>query len=111
MTRNVFFTHDPIKDRNVEVGVLLENGDFIMERNRKKHLFRNFDAYGIQDDVYMKLLESNWKRTFLREIDTGSVFSSSREIWLDHANKPMEWGHGPQHFLSLKWWTHLTKNE
>ena len=109
MDKNVFYTHDPIKDRDVEVGFLLDNGDFIMERNRKKHLFRNFDAYGIQDDVYQKLVASNWVRILLHETDTDKVYSSTREMWALHGDKPMEWGHGPQHFLCLKWWKDLTK--
>lgn len=68
---------------------------------RSKHLFKKGNAWGIDTGVVLSLLENGCKEIKIKDDDTGKIYSTTMEHWMDKSWE-LDLGHGKQQFMSIK---------
>ena len=69
--------------------------------NRKKHLMRKNQSYGIQRKEVEKLANRGFKKIIIRETDTKDVYVSQMEQWVNSGIIEEHPPHGQQIFLEV----------
>jgi len=83
------------------IGELTEKGNFKKSVDSRIHRMRNFNAYGIDEDV-IKKLEGKCNLIVVRERDTGTMFKVPYMTFVSKGF--IKKYDGEQRFLALKWW-------
>ncbi len=92
-------TYDMKKDKKVLCGHL--KGDTFYREVKPEHLMHKFNSYAIQEDAFHYLVINGCKRVVLQTQDGYLV--STIEDWLQPNIKVMNYGHGSQRFLPVKY--------
>jgi hypothetical protein len=93
-------TWDKAKQKQVLVGNIV--GNTIYRNVDSRHFMRILDGYGMQEPAFQELIENNVKWVVERVDPTGDMWRSSISDWIEHG-KVMDYGHGKQRFLSMKY--------
>lgn len=91
---------DPAKKKQVLCGEIA--GTSLFRWVKPEHFMRVLQGYGIQEVAFQKICEEELKMIILKEEHTGLNWEAPVEIWKLHG-KVMDYGHGKQRFLSLKY--------
>lgn len=89
--------------RGRNVGILITKGiETIFQKfvNPRKHFFRMYMGYGIQKEVFDKLLKNRKGRVIINE-KGGKTFESSIKEW-EKRGIEGDWGDGEQVFLPIR---------
>jgi len=92
-------TFDPKKNKVVKAGEL--HNDIFLKKVGVKHFMNIIQGYGIQEDVIQQLVEKGCSKIIL-ETPTG-LLESNLSIWLEPNIKVLNYGHGPQRFMPVKY--------
>lgn len=102
---------ESVEFKNQKGQVVGEMHDSIYRKKviREKHLMKMFGSYGIDADIFKKLVELKCKEIRVKEKDTDCIMSCSFETFAN--NKIMKNFDGPQFFLPSKFWTISNPNQ
>lgn len=99
-TKDPILVFDKTKQKLIKAGNII--GDtFVKKVNRKKHLMRKFNAYGISKEIFIQLEERKVLYILIEEKD-GHSYTSYVKDWLNYGLLRDE-GHGEQYFLNLSY--------
>ena len=101
-----------IKYNNRIIGTLTSVADLLIFSkfvNPKKHLFRIYNAYGIQKDVFDKYLKGNLGKIVITE-KGGGVLESKISKWEEYGIVS-NFGNGEQVFLPLRYMKDLASGQ
>lgn len=98
---------DCAKNKTVLIGEI--RGDTLIKIvEQKKHFMSNENGYGINADGMMMMVKRGVKTIRIVETDTGTTFEVPVQVW-DDVGKLANYGHGPQIFLSMKYYKLVNK--
>ena len=92
--------YDPKKEKTVLCGNT--EGDTFIRIVEPKHFMNIVQGYGIQEIAFQEVLEKGIKNICLKVSTTKDNWEADIKTWLEHS-KVMDFGHGKQRFLSLKY--------
>lgn len=90
---------DPKKNKRVLCGEIV--GDTLIRIVKPEHFMRMVQGYGIQEVAFQAVMEKGLQNIMLVESKTGLEWKASVKTWLSQS-KVLDYGHGKQRFLSLK---------
>jgi len=79
---------------------------FSKEVKESEHLFRNFNAWGFQEEILSKLSNKDVTDIFVKEIEKVITYKTSLTTLLKKGIRK-DYGHGIQIFLPIKFWTEI----
>lgn len=99
--------YDPRKNRYIKCGTVV--GDTLFRDVKPEHFMRIVQGYGIQEIAFQEALQKGIKIIVLKETHTDQRWEATTKEWAEYS-KLMDFGHGKQRFLSLKFMrTHKVK--
>lgn len=91
--------YDPKKDKYIKCGTVV--GSTLFRNVEPKHFMRIVQGYGIQEIAFQEAMSKGIKLIVLKETHTEKRWEATVEEWVKNS-KIMDFGHGKQRFLSLK---------
>lgn len=86
------------------IGMLEDGGTLYIERDSTKHLYRNLNSYGMDEDVVLNTLASDCREIHLTEKDTGVIYRIPLATFKNKAIRTQYKTHGAQLQVPLKYW-------
>lgn len=95
--------YDPAKQKLVLVGQWSIEESALIRDVDQDHFMNVVQGYGIQEVAFQKVLSiiPKIKYIIFNEVYTGDRLTADIPTWLEHS-KVMDFGHGKQRFLSVK---------
>jgi hypothetical protein len=93
------------------VGKILYRDDktvFSKQVKESEHLFRNFNAWGFQEEILPKLSKKNITDIEVKETEKAITYKTSLTTILKNGIRK-DYGHGLQVFLPLKYWSKVNE--
>lgn len=91
---------DPAKNKRILCGEVI--GNALFRWVKPEHFMRKFQAYGIQEVAFQEIILKGVENIILKEEGTGKNWKADTKTWNIHG-KVMDFGHGKQRFLSMKY--------
>jgi hypothetical protein len=104
MISKKLLTYDPKKGKNVLVGTI--TGTTLLREVTEKHFMRVVGGYGIQEPALQQARSLGVKTIIQIVKETNEKWIGTIDNWINNS-KTMDFGHGKQVFLSLKYMTLL----
>jgi len=100
-------TYDTRKGKQILAGSVDDLTHTFIKKVTSKHFFKKTQSYAIQETVIEQLKELGI--TTIKIITPASIYMSTLDIWLDPCIKVLDYGHGKQRFLPIKYMRRIPK--